>query len=413
VSFSRPSGEAPTWDRPPIVGPVDTCVACGAELGVGRFCLNCGHRIGAPAPARPEPAAAQAPPPATVTATAPARDEVTDDAPEPRADASPAGDANPAQAMAARASRASSRPTSVVPSVQAADPTPVPPTSPPTSPPDDVPDEPPVVATRRRTWDPDEDLLPYEEVDDLDGDLPVRGKAWIGWVLGAALLLALAFVLLRVFDTDGDDVATDPATGATSSTEAPPPDSGSSGDGSSGEGSAGDDSTGDGGEAPAGVGQARELARGATFAVPATAPPTTDFDGNLVAYEASQMGDGNPATAWRTAGDATGQTITVTLPEPGVVTRVGLVNGYAKQVAGVDWYPNNRRTVAVTWGFDDGTTVDQTFAERPGMQRLKVPPVETAAVTLTFTAVTPPGAGNLGRDYTAISEVSVTGRQAG
>ena len=125
------------------------------------------------------------------------------------------------------------------------------------------------------------------------------------------------------------------------------------------------------------------------------------------------MGDGNPATAWRTAGDATGQTITVTLPEPGVVTRVGLVNGYAKQVAGVDWYPNNRRTVAVTWGFDDGTTVEQTFAERPGMQRLEVPPVETAAVTLTFTAVTPPGAGSLGRDYTAISEVSVTGRRAG
>ena len=87
------------------------------------------------------------------------------------------------------------------------------------------------------------------------------------------------------------------------------------------------------------------------------------------------MGDGNPATAWRTAGDATGGTITVTLTEPGVVTRVGLVNGYAKQVAGVDWYPNNRRILAVTWGFDDGSSIEQTFAERPAMQRLKVPPV--------------------------------------
>ena len=48
-----------------------------------------------------------------------------------------------------------------------------------------------------------------------------------------------------------------------------------------------------------------------------------------------------------------------------MVSRVGLVNGYAKQVAGVDWYPNNRRILAVTWGFDDGTTVEQTFAERP------------------------------------------------
>lgn len=399
MSFSRPSGEAPTWVLPPIVGPVDTCVACGAELGVGRFCLNCGHRIGAPAPARPEPAAAQAPPPATMTATAPARDEVADDT-------------VPAETTATRVPDAAPIATPVVPPVQAADPTPVPPTSPPTSSPDDVPDEPTSVATRRRTWDPDKDLLPYEEVDDLDGDLPVRGKAWIGWVLGAALLMALAFVLLRVFDTDGDDVATDP-TGATSSAEAPPPDSGPADDGSSGDDSVGDDPAADDGEAPAGVGKVRELVRGATFEVPGTAPPTTDFDGNLVAYEASQMGDGNPATAWRTAGDATGQTITVTLPERGVVTRVGLVNGYAKQVAGVDWYPNNRRTVAVTWGFDDGTTVEQTFAERPGMQRLEVPPVETAAVTLTFTAVTPPGAGSLGRDYTAISEVSVTGRRAG
>ncbi|NPC43573.1 discoidin domain-containing protein [Nocardioides sp. zg-1230] len=362
---------------------MDTCVACGAELGVGRFCLNCGHRIGAPAPVRADPSAASAPPSATMTTTAPALKEASDDPSGPTPDR---------------------RPADAVPAESAVDPERDDVTH------DDVRDEPAPVATRRTAWDPRQDLLPYEEVDDLDADLPVRGKAWIGWVLGAALLMGLAFVLLRVFDT-GDEVATDPASGATSSAEAPPPDSGSSDTGSSGDGSTGDGPSD--GEAPAGVGKVRELARGATFEVPGTAPPTTDFDGNLVAYVASQMGDGNPATAWRTAGDATGQTITVTLPEPGVVTRVGLVNGYAKKVAGVDWYPNNRRTVAVTWGFDDGTTVEQTFAERPGMQRLKVPPVETAAVTLTFTAVTPPGAGNLGRDYTAISEVSITGRRAG
>lgn len=383
--------------RPPIVGPVDTCVACGAELGVGRFCLNCGHRIGAPAPVRPEPAVAPArpsapspTPPATLTATAPPRG------------ASPSSDDTAGEVTADPQHDPGPPPAPVVPPVQAADPTPVPPTSPPTGPPDDVPDESAAVRPRRSTWDPDEDLLPYEEVDDADGDLPVRGKAWIGWVLGAALLMGLAFVLLRVFETDGDDVATDPATGASSSTS------------SSTEEPASDTAPSDDGEkTPAGVGKARELVRGATFEVPGTAPPTTDFDGNLVAYEASQMGDGIPATAWRTAGDATGETITVTLAEPGVVTRVGLINGYAKKVAGVNWYPNNRRTVAVSWGFDDGTTVEQALAERPGMQRIEVPPVETSTVTLTFTAVTPPGAGNLGRDYTAISEVSVTGRRAG
>ena len=125
------------------------------------------------------------------------------------------------------------------------------------------------------------------------------------------------------------------------------------------------------------------------------------------------MHDGNPSTTWRIAGDATAKVVTVTLGEPAVVDRVGLVNGYTKQVAGVDWYPNNRRILAVTWGFEDGTTVEQTFSENPTMQLLKVPPVQTSTVTITITSVTPPGSGNLGRDYTAISEVSITGRRAG
>ena len=378
------------------MGPVDTCVACGAELGVGRFCLNCGHRIGAPAPVRLEQAPAASSPTVTATAPAPERPAPADGAPPEASDS--AADSTVDDGPAPGTGRS---PAPVVPPVQAADPTPVPPTSPP----DVVPDEPGPPPSRRPTWDPHEDLLPYEEVDDVDGDLPVRGLAWIGWVLGAALLVGLAFLLLQVFDTDGDEVATDPADGVTGTSQAPDP-SAEPTDGTP-------EPTDDASAAPAGVGKALDLARGATFEVPGTAPPTTDFDGNLVAYEASQMGDGNLATAWRTAGDATGETITVTLTEPGVVTRVGLVNGYAKQVAGVDWYPNNRRTVAVTWGFDDGSSIEQTFAELPEMQRLKVPPVETATVTITITAVTPPGAGSLGRDYTAISEVSVTGRRAG
>jgi hypothetical protein len=268
--------------------------------------------------------------------------------------------------------------------VQAADPTPVPPVLPPAP---------------RHEWDPREELLPYEEAYELEPESALPSKAWIYWVLGAVLLVGLVLVLLRVFETDGDDgVATD---ATTSETAAPDP----------GTGSEAPEETAP--EVPKGVGKRVNLAAGATFAVPATAPPTTDFDGNLVAYEASQMGDGTPSTAWRMAGDATGQTVTVTLAQPSVINRVGLVNGYAKQVAGVDWYPNNRRVLAVTWGFEDGSTIEQTFAERPGMQQLKVPPVQSSTVTLTITSVTPPGSGNLGRDYTAISEVAITGRRAG
>jgi hypothetical protein len=356
-------------------------VACGAELGVGRFCLNCGHPIGAPAPPPPEvvehppiapPVQAADPTPVAPTSPPDLSDEPTTAPPAARPAPTRPSQARPA----ARPTPAHPAPTAVVP------------------------------PTPRQEWDPSEDLLPYEEVDDVD-EPPIRGRAWIAWVLGAVLLVGLVMVLIRVFATDDTDVATDPADGTSSAAPqgTTTDDAGSTGDsGGSGDGSS---------EEPRGVGRLTDLARGATFAVPGTAAPTTDLDGNLVAYEASQMGDGNPATAWRSEGDATGETITITLAQPSVVTRVGLVNGYAKQVAGVDWYPNNRRVLAVTWGFDDGTTLEQTFAERPSMQRITVPPTETATVTITFNQVTPPGSGNLGRDYTAISEVTVMGRRAG
>ena len=307
---------------------------------MGRFCLNCGHRIGEPAPA----------PPAT---PAPA-------APEPPVE-----------------------PTALP--VQAADPTPVPPVTP---------------VRQESDWDPSEDLLPYEEVDGLTGDTPLRGRAWIAWVLGAVLLVGLVFVLLDAFGADGGDGG-DAATDSSSSSattdrgsDTPAGDAGSS-------------------EVPTGVGKRVQLAAGATFGVPGTAPPTTDLDGDLVAYEATQMHDADPSTTWRTAGDATGQALSVTLAEPAVVLRVGLVNGYTKQVAGVDWYPRNRRILAVSWTFEDGTSVEQTFAERPGLQMIAVPPVQTSTVDLQITSVTPPGSGTLGRDYTAISEVSIIGRRAG
>lgn len=341
----------------PYRGRVDRCVNCGSELGVGRYCLNCGHRIGEPAP------------------QAPASLE-----PAPHAPAEPA----PVEAAEPEQVEPPALP------VQAADPTPVPPVT-------------PVTRKRRETraraasdWDPREELLPYQEVDDLRHDDPLRGRAWIAWVLGAVLLVGLVFVLLETFGAAGDgedDTATDPATSAATT---PAPESEDSGT-----------------DAPTGVGERLNLATAAAFAVPATGEPTTDFDGTLVAYEASQMADGNTTTTWRMAGDATGQAVILTLAEPAVVQRVGIVNGYAKQVAGVDWYPNNRRILSVTWSFEDGTSVEQTFAESPTMQRLKVPPVQTGSVTLTITSVTPPGLGSLGRDYTAISEVEVTGRRAG
>ncbi|TGN66142.1 zinc ribbon domain-containing protein [Nocardioides eburneiflavus] len=358
---------------------MDSCVSCGAELGVGRFCLNCGHPIGAPAPAPARPRLAPAPVPV---------------------------EQQP-----------------IAPPVQAADPTPVAPTSPPevpvegsTQPPLHSPTQPtvrppaarraeppaPAPARTRPEWDPRDELLPYEEVDEVD--LPaVRGHAWLYWIAGAALLVALVLVLLEVLESDDTAVDATAAVDGTASTES------SQEAGANEEAAAGQDEA----QPPEGVGKRRELAGTVTFDVPGTAPPTQDFDGSLVAYEAGQMGDGDPSTAWRIAGDATGQKITMTLPETAVIHRLGIVNGYAKNVAGVAWYPNNRRILTATWQFADGSAIEQTFAERPGLQMMKVPPVATRTLSITINAVTPPGSGSLGRDYTAISEVSIIGQRAG
>ena len=151
----------------------------------------------------------------------------------------------------------------------------------------------------------------------------------------------------------------------------------------------------------------------AQASAPRHAPAGVDFAGRPVSYVAANLVDGLNDTCWRTPGDATGTVLTFRLDQPTRISRVGLVNGYAKNVAGVAWYPNNRRILVATWQFADGSAIEQTFAERPGMQTMRIPPVATKTLSITFNVVTPPGSGDLGRDYTAISEVSIIGQRAG
>ncbi|QBX54058.1 zinc ribbon domain-containing protein [Nocardioides seonyuensis] len=286
---------------------METCERCGAELGVGRFCLNCGHPVGAPV----EDAEAFLP---WIR-----EDEPHDDHVAPHAPPAP------------------------------------------------------------------------EDTERGAGDEP--SPAWLPWLGGTVVLVVLLLVLVSCLGDEGGDPGTaqDPTTGATTPQEPEPTGSTTP-------------------EEP----KARpvDVSRSSTVTAPVTAPSTQDLDGQLVSYEAARMLDGQLATAWRMPGDGTGTTLTFRLAEPTEIVRVGLVNGYAKQIAGVDWYPNNRRITTVTWGFGDATR-DQSLALRPTLQLTRVQPVTTRTVTLTITGVTPPGAGTLGRDYTAISEVRLIGRPAG
>lgn len=232
-----------------------------------------------------------------------------------------------------------------------------------------------------------------------------RQPAWLPWLLA---LVALALVgwlgaLLMLGRNDAGPVAApDPVPAATpSEPEADPPTEPTQSREPPGRRSP---------EPPA------DLARFAEVDAPAAAPPSRDHSGNAVRYEVRQMVDGVPETTWRTPGDATGATVTLTFDEPVVVTEVGLVNGYAKvgqdSRGMLDWYHGNRRVLAVEWSFDDGTVLAQQLDDTTVVQGIRVRRVETTTVRLRLVEVSPPGSGRASRDYTAISDVRVVGRPA-
>ena len=152
----------------------------------------------------------------------------------------------------------------------------------------------------------------------------------------------------------------------------------------------------------------------ALASAPSHAPAGVDFAGAPVTYVAANMVDGRNDTCWRTPGDATGTELTFRLDQPTRLTRVGLVNGYAKIAydggRAYDWYRGNRRVLSVAWVFDDGSSVSQTFVDDRAMQQIAIRPVTTSSVRIRITAVSPPGHGPASRDDTAISEVLLLGR---
>jgi hypothetical protein len=334
------------------------CANCGASLTGGRFCTNCGARIGT------------VPAPPTWPSPSDTAERQYDWLSQPRS-APPVTQApvNPAA------------PTD--PTVQREVP-PILPPPPPTFPTTAAPPSGPSHSSYRRQG-------------------PGVGL-WVGVALAMVVVLLLGGFLLLRGSGGGDGTATDstpplvPKTKPTTAPTTPTAESSSPSTSTS----------------PTAGGPATNVAGLATAVSPAHAPGGVDFAGRPVSYVAPNMVDGITDTCWRTVGDATGTVLTFRLDRPTRLTRVGLINGYAKIAYDngrrFDWYLGNRRVLGVDWIFDDGTTVSQAFGSDRTMQQTAIKPVTTSAVRLRITSVSPPGKGRAARNDTAISEVLLIGR---
>lgn len=328
-----------------------TCVKCGYALGVGRFCVNCGHPVdGGP----------------------------------------PIGD------------------TVERPAVHDPGPTVAAPVTPPPPPPPPPQARFPLYADEVRPG-PEPAYLPGASRPPPAGHHRSDATpAWLPWLAGAVALALVAAVGVVLLLGGGDDEPeADPPAGSTSPS-APPSATPSTTPSTTPSATPTETSTD--------PGELTDVAATATAAVPRTAPPNTDVDGNLVRYEARHLLDGVPTTCWRMPGDGSGSSITVTLAEPTTLSEVGIVNGYAKTSDDggtiLNWYRGNRRVLAVEWTFDDGTVLTQSLEEVRDLQTVAVDEVTTSTVTLRLISVSAPGTGRAARDYTAISDLSFVGTPA-
>lgn len=329
------------------------CTSCGHELGVGRFCTNCGQ----PVPGRHPEAA-----PGTSAPVVPP----------------PTGQLPPAARYPLYADA-------------------------PTSPPGPPPAAPPAAVTRLA---PGPVLAPPPAPAPHEASGP-SGTPWLPWLLGVVVLALVAGIGAFLLVSSGGDSDAKDGTAREQRTDDAGP---ATPEGPGGSDGPRPDSTGTGGpvEAPA-PGDLRDLTATARAEVPATAPASRDRQNHPVTYVAGNMLDGRPRTAWRMPGDGTGATIVFDLGEEVVLTEVGLLNGYAKVDGADNWYRGNRRIRAVQWEFDDGTRITQELDDRQRVQLQPVGPVATTKVVLHLVEVTAPGKGPAGRDFTAISDVRFRG----
>jgi hypothetical protein len=138
-----------------------------------------------------------------------------------------------------------------------------------------------------------------------------------------------------------------------------------------------------------------------------TAGPSRDSAGRKVTYVPENAIDGRAQTAWRCAGTAIGEKLTIRLGGDENIAEIGLIPGYAKTdpESGEDRYAENNRITRVRWTLGDGVSFVQKLDPDPSsraVQLIRVPPTVTDTITLEITAVK-----RGPRNTTAISEIAV------
>lgn len=160
---------------------------------------------------------------------------------------------------------------------------------------------------------------------------------------------------------------------------------------------------------------------GVTAVATDTAPDSTDSSGNPVTYDIEHVLDGDPSTAWRVECEAEWDPevcynenayILITFDQPVVLSRVGLIPGYAKvdATSGADWFELNRKIRYAQWTLSDGSTWEQTFEPEPTMQTIPV------AGTVTWIRIDEINVSDAwepnDRNFLVISDIEVVGMPA-
>jgi hypothetical protein len=143
---------------------------------------------------------------------------------------------------------------------------------------------------------------------------------------------------------------------------------------------------------------------------PSHSPNSVDGAGTKTSYGADHLLDDDPTTAWRTDGDATGETLTFTLDSNRPVTTLGLVNGFAKidRATGEDRYWQERRILRVTWTVG-GRSFRQSLEDGDRtVQKITIGAVSTSVITLRVDRVSRPESKRF--DRTVISDVLIANR---